>query len=103
MNLSNRLIDRLEKWNHVDLLPAFATPIPVIVICELLGVPTGMSEQMLAWSHDMVAMYQARRDRAIEDAAAGHGGDAFLPRQLPFPRAGAPRRRLLRRRFRRIG
>jgi len=70
MNLSNGLIDRLERRNEADLLPAFATPIPVIVICDLLGVPTGMSQQMLAWSHDMVAMYQARRDRAVEDAAA---------------------------------
>ena len=28
-----------------------------------------MAQQLLAWSHDMVAMYQARRDRAIEDKA----------------------------------
>ncbi len=28
-----------------------------------------MAPQLLAWSHDMVAMYQARRDRAVEDAA----------------------------------
>ncbi|WP_373504589.1 cytochrome P450 [Aestuariivirga sp.] len=68
-NLSNRLIDRFETAHEVDLLPAFATPIPVIVICELLGVPPDMSQQLLAWSHDMVAMYQARRDAAIEEAA----------------------------------
>jgi cytochrome P450 len=42
----------------------------VIVICDLLGVPTDMAQQLLAWSHDMVAMYQARRDRAVEDRAA---------------------------------
>ena len=32
-------------------------------------VPADMAQQLLAWSHDMVAMYQARRDRAIEDRA----------------------------------
>ena len=68
-NLSNGLIDRFETTREVDLLTAFATPIPVIVICDLLGVPTDMARQLLSWSHDMVAMYQARRDRAVEDAA----------------------------------
>ena len=42
---------------------------PVLVICDLLGVPGDMARQLLSWSHDMVAMYQARRDRAVEDAA----------------------------------
>jgi cytochrome P450 len=68
-SLANGLIDRLEDQGEAELLSAFATPIPVIVICDLLGVPTGMAQQLLAWSHDMVAMYQARRDRAVEDRA----------------------------------
>ena len=68
-SLSNQLIDGFEEKGEVDLLPAFATPIPIIVICELLGVPTDKADQLLSWSHDMVAMYMARRDRAVEDAA----------------------------------
>lgn len=67
--LANGLIDRIVKKGEADLLEDFATPIPVIVICGLLGVPSEMSRQLLAWSHDMVAMYQARRDRTVEDAA----------------------------------
>lgn len=68
-NLSNGLIDRFEKQGEVDLLTLFATPIPLIVICDLLGVPTDMARQLLVWSHDMVAMYQARRDGTVEKAA----------------------------------
>lgn len=68
-SLANGLIDRIEGQGEAELLTAFATPIPVIVICDLLGVPADMARQLLAWSHDMVAMYQARRDRAIEDRA----------------------------------
>ncbi len=68
-SLANGLIDRFEGKGEAELLTAFATPIPVIVICDLLGVPTDMAQQLLAWSHDMVAMYQARRDRAVEDRA----------------------------------
>jgi cytochrome P450 len=69
VSLSNGLIDSFEKEGEADLLARFATPIPVAVICDLLGTPREMGGQFLAWSHDMVAMYQARRDRAIEDAA----------------------------------
>ena len=68
-SLANGLIDRFEGKGEAELLTAFATPIPVIVICDLLGVPTDMAQQLLTWSHDMVAMYQARRDRAVEDRA----------------------------------
>lgn len=52
-----------------DLIAAYCTPIPVTVIAELLGVPLEMAPQLLDWSHRVVAMYQARRDRQIEDAA----------------------------------
>jgi cytochrome P450 len=68
-SLANGLIDRIEGKDEAELITCFATPIPVIVICDLLGVPSEMGKQLLAWSHDMVAMYQARRDRAIEDRA----------------------------------
>ena len=68
-SLSNQLIDGFEKKDEVDLLSAYATSIPIVVICELLGVPTDKADQLLSWSHDMVAMYMARRDRAVEDTA----------------------------------
>jgi cytochrome P450 len=68
-SLSNNLIDGFDALDEVDLLAAYATPIPVIIICELLGVPTDMAEQFLKWSHDMVSMYMARRDFAVEEAA----------------------------------
>jgi cytochrome P450 len=69
MSLCNRLIDGFEAKHEVDLLPAYATPIPIIIICELLGAPVDMADQFLAWSHDHVAMYMAKRDREIEDKA----------------------------------
>jgi cytochrome P450 len=68
-SLCNQLLDEVEGTSEFDLLTAYATPIPVIVICELLGVPVEMKDQLLAWSHDHVAMYIAKRDRTIEDRA----------------------------------
>ncbi|MBN9887574.1 cytochrome P450 [Salipiger abyssi] len=72
--LAHGLIDAFPD-GLVDLLPAFCQPIPVIVIARLLGVPDTMAPQLLSWSNAMVAMYQARRSRAIEDAAAEAAAD----------------------------
>ncbi len=67
--LCHTLIDAFPD-DDFDLIPAYCTPIPVIVIARLLGVPEAMAPQLLDWSNTMVAMYQARRDRAIEEAAS---------------------------------
>lgn len=67
--LSHHLIDAFPD-EPFDLIPAYCSQIPVIVIARLLGVPEAMAPQLLSWSHDMVAMYQASRTRATEDAAA---------------------------------
>ncbi len=77
--LAHRLVDGLDR-PEFDLIAGFAEPLPVIVIARLLGVPEDMAPQLLAWSHAMVAMYQARRDRAVEDAANAAARDfaAFL-------------------------
>lgn len=68
-SLCHQLIDTFPN-RPFDLLEAYCTQIPVIMIARLLGVPEKMAPDLLAWSHAMVAMYQAARTRATEDAAA---------------------------------
>lgn len=68
-SLANELIDRVEPARQAELIRAYATPIPVIVIAELLGVPSEMAPQLLDWSHRMVAMFQLGRTREMEDSA----------------------------------
>jgi cytochrome P450 len=67
--IAHRLIDEMESQREADLLTAFATPIPMIVIAELLGVPTQMCPELLQWSTKMVAMYQFGRNEAVEREA----------------------------------
>ena len=93
--LAHGLIDAFPE-GPFDLLPAFCQPIPVIVIARLLGVPDSLAPQLLDWSNAMVAMYQARRTRAIEDAAAAAAAEfsSFL-RDYIGDRRNAPRDDLL--------
>jgi cytochrome P450 len=68
--LAHERIDAFDTRGSVDLIADFATPIPVGVIADLLGVPRSMAPQMLDWSHRMVAMYQFGVTRAVEESAA---------------------------------
>ncbi len=67
--LAESLLDAAPGDGAFDLLPAFAEPIPVRIIAELLGVPAGDAPLLLDWSHRMVAMYRPGRTRADEDGA----------------------------------
>lgn len=89
--IAHDLIDDLPAGG-ADLIPAFASRLPVIVIARLLGVPENRADDLLAWSHAMTAMYQARRDRAVEEAAASAAAAfaAFL-RDLIEERRREPR------------
>ncbi|MEZ5779938.1 MAG: cytochrome P450 [Paracoccaceae bacterium] len=78
-DLSHALIDVFPQ-GRFDLLAHFARKLPVIIIARLLGVPEERSDDLLGWSNAMVGMYQARRTRDMEDAAAAAASDfsAFL-------------------------
>jgi len=66
--ITDRLLAALPE-GPFDLLPTFAERLPVEIIAHMMGVDHAMCPQLLSWSHDMVAMYQARRDRTVEDRA----------------------------------
>lgn len=68
-SLSHELIDRFEHAREVDLVAAYATPLPVTTIADMLGIEETMGQQLLDWSHAMVAMYGHGRTRQIEDRA----------------------------------
>jgi cytochrome P450 len=57
VKLANEMIDGFEGEDSVDLIKAFAAPIPAIVIAEMIGLPAESAPKLLAWSNRMVAMY----------------------------------------------
>jgi cytochrome P450 len=48
--ITKELLDAMDGFDEVDLVDAFAFRLPVTVICELLGVPTGDREEFRAWT-----------------------------------------------------
>src|SRR5271163_4310708 len=53
--ITEALLDDMSAQQEVDLLSAFAFPLPVTVICELLGVPVADRDQFRAWSATIVS------------------------------------------------
>ena len=47
------LLDQLEARGEMDLIEEFAYPLPVIVICEMLGVPVRDHERFKEWGLDI--------------------------------------------------
>jgi len=68
--LANSLIDDFISSGRVDWVTAYAMPIPVTRIAELLGGHTDMAPQLLDWSHRIAAMYQYERNMRIDEQAA---------------------------------
>ncbi|MDB2525185.1 cytochrome P450 [Mariniblastus sp.] len=70
--LCHQLIDKIEDncgTSNFDFKEQYATPIPVIVIAEMLGVPETMAPELLRWSHNMIKMYEMQRTPEMESAA----------------------------------
>ncbi|HZO08392.1 MAG TPA: cytochrome P450 [Myxococcota bacterium] len=76
------LIDRVEPQGRMDLVHDFAFQLPVVVICEMLGVPTGDLPRFYAWAHDSsrrgeIGEVDAEIVRRGEEATRGYT-DYFL-------------------------
>lgn len=75
--IANELTQELRAQGGGDLLEAFAAPLSVTVIAELLGVPEADRARLRPWSADIVAMYElggstssAVSQRAVQAAEA---------------------------------
>ena len=53
--ITDGLLDEMSAHDKVDLIDVFAFPLPIQVICELLGIPVEDRDSFRAWSSDIVA------------------------------------------------
>jgi cytochrome P450 len=49
---ADELLDAMERQHAVDLVEAYAAPLPVRIIAEILGVPEHMHQQLLEWGNE---------------------------------------------------
>lgn len=67
--ITKQLLDQMEGREEIDLLAHFALPLPMTVICELVGIPTEDRAAIRHWTNQLLAT------GPVEDAAE--------PGQLP--------------------
>lgn len=66
-----------------DVIGQYAEPLPVLVICELLGVPSAHAHELRDWSQAIVRMYEVDPGAEVVDAAVRAASDfAALVRDL---------------------
>ena len=69
--ITTDLLDEMAGHDEVDLLQALANPLPVTMICELLGVPFADREAFQAWTKVLVGAAtnpdHAQQSRAMHD------------------------------------
>jgi cytochrome P450 len=70
--ISDDLLDALKGRERVDLIDAYAFPLPIQVICELLGLPDEDRDTFRFWTNVIVGgqAYQAQQPAAMRDLVA---------------------------------
>ncbi|WP_427127344.1 cytochrome P450 (plasmid) [Priestia megaterium] len=53
--IANELLQRIDEKEQIDIYRDFAHPLPIIVISELLGVPSKYMDQFKHWSDVLVS------------------------------------------------
>ena len=93
------LMDRVESAHAMDLIEDFAYPLPVVVICELLGVPVEDRERFKGWGLDIArgldAILLPPESEVVQRSAASRRALIDYFRALIAERRAAPRADLL--------
>ena len=82
--LSYELLDDIPDPDRFELHDDYAAPLPVIVICELLGIPAGDRVQFKTWSDAQVAAMGASDPAQYEGQMEGLA--AYLMNSIPTRR-----------------
>ncbi|MET9231697.1 cytochrome P450 [Lentzea sp. NPDC003310] len=68
--IAAELIAKLNDGDEVDLLDVFAFPLPITVICELLGIPIDNRDDFREWSNQLLSFGTPEQVEAAGGAMA---------------------------------
>lgn len=79
-HVAHRLLDAAAAQGEVDIVEAFASPLPVHVIAHLVGVPEQDWARCVAWSADMAPLTDQHlpMERFLRARTAGEEFSAYL-------------------------
>ncbi|MCA9941493.1 MAG: cytochrome P450 [Anaerolineales bacterium] len=84
--IAHALLDRVAARGEMDLIEAYAYPLPLTVIMEMLGIPAADQEEMRFWSQAIIAAgshgisYRQRKQRIR--ALVDYLGRTFAARRV---------------------
>jgi cytochrome P450 len=87
----DRLLDRAEGLDRLDVVADYAEPLPTLVICELLGVPAEDRPSLRTWSDDAAKLLGATH--GASGSMARTANDAVVSLERYFLRLIEGRRR----------
>jgi cytochrome P450 len=88
--LAGELLEAVDP-DGFDVVAEYAEPLPVLVIAELLGVPSSYAPKLREWSQAIVRMYEVAPSPSLVDAAVEAATDfADLVRELVAARRADP-------------
>jgi cytochrome P450 len=64
--VADDLLDAIATQGHTDLIASYAAPLPINVICELIGVPEGDRGDFRGWTDALITPDPARPSQAAE-------------------------------------
>ncbi|WP_327748092.1 cytochrome P450 [Streptomyces europaeiscabiei] len=80
--VTDALLDRWPVGGQVDFVASLAVPLPVIVICELLGVPEADRPDVQRWSAELFAAGKPDITDAASHAVADYMTDLIAAKRL---------------------
>lgn len=88
--LALELLDGIDPAGF-DVIADYAEPLPVLVIAELLGVPTSYAPDLRTWSQAIVRMYEpSPGQQVVDEAVAAATAFAGLVREIADERRRTP-------------
>ena len=67
VRIVNAMLDKAKGKTRIDVVDDYAYPLPVEVICRIMGVPLQDEPQLHTWIADMMAGAEVGPDAATED------------------------------------